>query len=178
MIILANTMLYVTGGAIFIAIAVGLWLIFDTFFLGQTKSESRLDQMRRRALGETEIEEDTSGGAREGINKLLEQASPKLAGAIQPKTEKDVNKLRTLLDSAGFRTETAPEMFLTIQVLSGIFGLVMGGIGSVMTKGFNMTGIMYALAIAGLFFFLPKICLLYTSPSPRDATLSRMPSSA
>ena len=28
--------------------------------------------------------------------------------------------------------------------------------------------------------FLPKIkiCLLYTSPSPRDATLSRMPSSA
>ena len=25
---------------------------------------------------------------------------------------------------------------------------------------------------------LPKFCLLYTSPSPRDATLSRMPSSA
>ena len=27
-------------------------------------------------------------------------------------------------------------------------------------------------------FDLQKICLLYTSPSPRDATLSRMPSSA
>ena len=26
--------------------------------------------------------------------------------------------------------------------------------------------------------YRPKICLLYTSPSPRDATLSRMPSSA
>ena len=25
---------------------------------------------------------------------------------------------------------------------------------------------------------LPRTCLLYTSPSPRDATLSRMPSSA
>ena len=25
---------------------------------------------------------------------------------------------------------------------------------------------------------ISKICLLYTSPSPRDATLSRMPSSA
>ena len=24
----------------------------------------------------------------------------------------------------------------------------------------------------------PEVCLLYTSPSPRDATLSRMPSSA
>ena len=27
-------------------------------------------------------------------------------------------------------------------------------------------------------FVLPMLCLLYTSPSPRDATLSRMPSSA
>ena len=27
-------------------------------------------------------------------------------------------------------------------------------------------------------FSLPGACLLYTSPSPRDATLSRMPSSA
>ena len=26
--------------------------------------------------------------------------------------------------------------------------------------------------------FMPQACLLYTSPSPRDATLSRMPSSA
>ena len=26
--------------------------------------------------------------------------------------------------------------------------------------------------------YLIKLCLLYTSPSPRDATLSRMPSSA
>ena len=30
----------------------------------------------------------------------------------------------------------------------------------------------------GLVKPLPYICLLYTSPSPRDATLSRMPSSA
>ena len=29
-----------------------------------------------------------------------------------------------------------------------------------------------------IIFTLPNICLLYTSPSPRDATLSRMPSSA
>ena len=26
--------------------------------------------------------------------------------------------------------------------------------------------------------FMPQICLLYTSPSPRDGLLSRMPSSA
>ena len=36
------------------------------------------------------------------------------------------------------------------------------GIGYIMRAGFD----------------LPPFCLLYTSPSPRDATLSRMPSSA
>ena len=35
----------------------------------------------------------------------------------------------------------------------------------------------YGAGIDG-FFARPSICLLYTSPSPRDATLSRMPSSA
>ena len=29
-----------------------------------------------------------------------------------------------------------------------------------------------------IFFYNPNICLLYTSPSPRDGLLSRMPSSA
>jgi len=167
-------MTYVTAVAIFIAIAAGLWLVFETFFLGPTRSESRLDQVRRRARGETG-ESDSSGGARDGINKLLEQASPKLAGAIQPKTEKDVNKLRTLLDSAGFRSEKAPDLFLTIQVLSGIFGLVMGGIGSVFAKGFNTTAVMYALAIAGIFFFLPKFILSMIAKKRKEKVFLSLP---
>ena len=38
-------------------------------------------------------------------------------------------------------------------------------------------GFMAARALEGLPLWHPD-CLLYTSPSPRDATLSRMPSSA
>ena len=34
------------------------------------------------------------------------------------------------------------------------------------------------LSIDGSDITVPEGCLLYTSPSPRDATLSRMPSSA
>ena len=36
----------------------------------------------------------------------------------------------------------------------------------------------YPSAIIALIILWSRICLLYTSPSPRDATLSRMPSSA
>ena len=35
-----------------------------------------------------------------------------------------------------------------------------------------------SIAVVGKYTVLPDACLLYTSPSPRDATLSRMPSSA
>ena len=42
-------------------------------------------------------------------------------------------------------------------------------------EGFSYAGV---LRQAGWVVLLASTCLLYTSPSPRDATLSRMPSSA
>ena len=43
---------------------------------------------------------------------------------------------------------------------------------------FDGVGFEIPLEADAEFFELIKTCLLYTSPSPRDATLSRMPSSA
>ena len=51
-------------------------------------------------------------------------------------------------------------------------------------KWWRQNGAMLGIALLTIavssFYFLSwsKVCLLYTSPSPRDATLSRMPSSA
>ena len=44
----------------------------------------------------------------------------------------------------------------------------------------NMDKVFQIIIKSAIFEFLykPNTCLLYTSPSPRDATLSRMPSSA
>ena len=43
---------------------------------------------------------------------------------------------------------------------------------------FYLTAILFILFDIEIIFMYPWACLLYTSPSPRDATLSRMPSSA
>ena len=43
---------------------------------------------------------------------------------------------------------------------------------------FSVFGIGQVLDDQGVNLDLQSLCLLYTSPSPRDATLSRMPSSA
>ena len=61
----------------------------------------------------------------------------------------------------------------------------MAGIGFELRKYLNddsFSGTIKAYGFAGLIsagpWVLSILCLLYTSPSPRDATLSRMPSSA
>ena len=50
--------------------------------------------------------------------------------------------------------------------------------GSTPDKKENLTSIKDGLPITALEDLQVKICLLYTSPSPRDRTRSRMPSSA
>ena len=52
-----------------------------------------------------------------------------------------------------------------------MYGLSLGGF-------FGLGGVRDALLQTGNWPQLLIFCLLYTSPSPRDATLSRMPSSA
>ena len=67
-----------------------------------------------------------------------------------------------------------------VGFLSGIFGI--GG-GFLMTPILIFLGIPATYAVSNvanniLGISVSGACLLYTSPSPRDATLSRMPSSA
>ena len=50
--------------------------------------------------------------------------------------------------------------------------------GEAITPAVDVAAKSYALQALGISVVLAGICLLYTSPSPRDATLSRMPSSA
>ena len=65
--------------------------------------------------------------------------------------------------------------FDTVEAINAL-----GGQGEILWHGDDSIGDVDAVIIAGGFahgdYLRP--CLLYTSPSPRDATLSRMPSSA
>ena len=67
--------------------------------------------------------------------------------------------------------------------ISGKVAVVTGGsrgIGEMITAGFLANGVKVYISArkAPALAEKAKDCLLYTSPSPRDATLSRMPSSA
>ena len=68
-----------------------------------------------------------------------------------------------------------------IVLIVGIIGAIYAIFGGLKMVAYTDTINGFGLLIAGLaipMIALYNICLLYTSPSPRDATLSRMPSSA
>ena len=69
--------------------------------------------------------------------------------------------------------ETIDKLPDTIKIISN-FAV---GFGNIDLDAAKKRGIAVITAIP-LFLAASKSCLLYTSPSPRDATLSRMPSSA
>ena len=66
--------------------------------------------------------------------------------------------------------------FFFPKLFSDIFGANFGGNDLVWLKFVLLPGV--AINVLLMFFALTKNCLLYTSPSPRDAHESRMPSSA
>ena len=144
--------------AAFAAIAIGFWVISDVFLNNKSKTESRLEQMKNRSLGKSEIVK-TSGGAKEGITKLLEQASPRIAEALQPKNEKEAGKLKQKLDEAGWRTENATQILSTLKVVSAVFGFFMGGGVALFTNGINTYSLIYALISLVGFMLIPELIL-------------------
>jgi len=142
--------------ALFVACAVGVWLVADYFLGGKNKAEARLDRIRQEAAG---LPTAGSGDKTAGLKRLLDAASPKLSGTLKPKTEKEVNALKTKLSSAGFRTEGAIAVFSTIKALAAIAGFTMAGGVSVILKGFTMTALSYTVGVGLVFLFIPELIL-------------------
>lgn len=144
--------------AAFGAIAIGAWVAVDLVFNSKTKTESRLERLKKGNLGKSDVVK-ASGGAKEGITKLLEQASPKISEALKPKNEKEANKLKQKLDEAGWRTENATQILSTLKVLAAGFGFFVGGGVALLGNGANVWTIVYSLVAAVLFMFFPEIIL-------------------
>ena len=97
------------------------------------------------------------------------------------------------ISSAGDRTQKhAKHIIVWGFILTSVVGVLlkvggMDALRSIMIIGalpFSLVMALMAISLLKSLFFdsknedEPCVCLLYTSPSPRDATLSRMPSSA
>jgi len=162
--------------AIFGAVACGAWLLLDILSKGKPRAETRLDDMRDPSRRNS----DGRGGRgvtkrADGMTRLLEKASPKMAAPLQPKNEAEVGKLRAKLSYAGFRGETAPSIFLGLKIICLAIGFVAGGGVMLFTKGMTTEAGMWTIGIAGIGFYLPEVILWFFKKSRQDNIFFGLP---
>lgn len=96
---------------------------------------------------------------KEELAKLLEDASPKLSQALQPKTEKEVGALKQRLSEAGFRKENAMAIFLSLRFISMVVCFFLGGGITLLITGFNQGALMPVLVSLGFGLMAPNFIL-------------------
>jgi tight adherence protein C len=161
--------------AIFGAVACGAWLMLDILSKGKPRAEARLDDFRDPSRRSGDVRSRGVTKRADGMTRLLEKASPKMAKPLQPKTEAEVGKLRAKLNYAGFRSETAPSIFLGLKTICLILGFLAGGGTMLFTKGATTEAIMYTVGIAGIAFYTPEIILWMFKKSRQDNIFFGLP---
>lgn len=142
------------AGAAFVGIMAVGWLIAEHLTGGATRSESRLDQLRN---SNSPLEASSSStSATDRMAKLLESASPAMSGAMKPKNEKDVDKLRDKLRAANLRSDQAVPMFYTAKAIFGCIGLFVSGAGTLF-YGFDVMTLAFAAFVGYVFYMVPDI---------------------
>ena len=165
-----------TKCAIFGAVACGAWMLLEMLSKSAPRAEQRLDDFRdpSRRRGEAPGSRGITKKS-DGMARLLEMASPRMAKPLQPKTEEEVGRLRARLNHAGFRGETAPSVFLGLKTVGLGIGFVAGGGTMWFTKGATTEALMYTVAIAGFGFYLPDLILMLFKKSRQDNIFFGLP---
>ena len=155
--------------AAFFGIAAVAWMLMDYFSSQTSRAEERLSELRDPRKRKA----DRDAGKSEKMAKVLEKASP-LAKPLQPKTEKEVGKLKERLSYAGFRSESATGVFLSMKFVGLITGFVIAG-GAVLFTGLNQDSIIRTIAAAGIMFYLPDIIVWFLGRRRKEAIFLGLP---
>jgi tight adherence protein C len=162
-------------GAVFLGVGTLVWFLMDYFSSDEKRAvaEDRLDRLndRKRKNAETAV----NSGRFDRFTDALEQASPSLSKYLEPKTTVERNKLAQRLSEAGYRTETAAAMFLSMKVIAGMTGFILGGGLSTILLGFNTGVLLKALLGGGILFFLPEFILDFLAKKRRQAITLALP---
>ena len=159
--------------ALFGAVALGMWVVADTFMGGRSKTESRLERINNR----TAAVQETSG-TKDNIQKLLAKASPKLSESMTPKNEAAMSKMKQTLSVAGYRSEGAVATLTALKAICGIAGLVLGGGGlwTVYLNGIDIWTLWATLSVlGGLAMYAPEIIVVFQGMGRKQKVFLGLP---
>ncbi|MDB4331667.1 type II secretion system F family protein [bacterium] len=149
-----------TSLAIFITVTVVMWVILERVSgEDRPRAEIRLDRLRkkqkRRQLTDINDEESES---KKTLTNVLEKATSPLADTVSGNA-KEMSQLREKLINAGFRRESAPVIYKSIQFASVITGLLIGGVFGMLADGFSQGLAMKTAVGMILGFMIPNLTL-------------------
>ncbi len=157
--------------AIFGCVAAGMWGLFEFFGAPSNSSRAadRLAELSEPRTRRGDKQRDSS------MSRLMQKASPRLAAPLQPKTEEEVGKLKQKLQHAGFRSETAPSVFLGMKFLCLVIGFLGTGGTMAILKGLTQQSGMITIAVAGVMFYLPDVVVYFCKKSRQNQIFFGMP---
>ncbi|MFO0923407.1 MAG: type II secretion system F family protein [Pirellulales bacterium] len=161
--------------AVFIGISALVWFLFDLFNRTTGRAEERLDMLsdpRRKADRENDARDSKK---KEALARVLEKASPALSKPLTPKTEAEMSVLKQRLVEAGFRSESAPAVFLSFKVICGIAFLFVSGALFSLLAGMNTNSLIKAAILGGAGFYIPELALTFLGMKRRKAIFQGLP---
>ncbi len=173
---LSTNPIYLTAGAIFLFVTVGTWLVLNRVS-GDDKprAEARLDMMRkRRSMQSSSLQEDRAQSKNEALTAYLEKASTPLADKVSG-NEKEMGQLREKLMNAGFRRESAPVVFKTIQLATAAFGLFIGSVYGLFANGLGQDMIIKVGGGLIIGFMIPKFALDFLANKRKEKIFLGLP---
>lgn len=162
--------------ALFGMVAALAWLALDYLTAGKSRAAERLDDFKdpnRRRRGEDPL--STEGGKRfEAMTKVFEKASA-AAAPLQPQNEKDAGKLKGKLMAAGFRSESAPSMYLGMKFVGLVAGFLLSGGLMLLTAGATQKALMVTGCVAGFFFYVPDVTVWFIGKRRKEGIFLGLP---
>ncbi|WP_230682441.1 hypothetical protein [Gimesia maris] len=134
--------------AIFGMVIVGVIALINKLNFDHSRANARLDELRNPHLRNNP--EDANSAS-----SLFEKAAPALSKALTPKSELEENQLKVRLANAGYNSEAAPSIFLSLKVALGLLGVVLGSGYGFYNFGMTQNG-WTSLVIAGGSAFISR----------------------
>ncbi len=172
LILAAVDLRLIVAVTVFLAVVSLVWFAMDVFNRDdKAAAENRLDMMNVSMRKGGESKESK----KEMLARVFEQASPSVAKHLQPKTEAEVSKLKSRLAEAGFRTEGASGVFLSIKVFAALGGVFLAGGVTAFTLGLGPAVLLRAVLGGGISFFLPELVLDFMRSSRKKQITLGLP---
>jgi tight adherence protein C len=141
---------------VFVAIVSGVFWLLSTLSRRNSQAEERLEKIGRpKSLMDLELSAVASRQRFAG----LKEAFSSLGSSMQPQSDLEKNSLRVKLANAGFRSESAPTVYLGLRVVCLAAMLVPAIVACLAVYGFTLSALWKIGLAACAGFYLPQIAL-------------------